>query len=90
MKRQQKDIEANKKAQDQALGLRVLLVKQKTAKSDDAIRGQIDEDLDAYRKEMSEADEELRKIETGLGDVGNLAKALQALLKSVEKSETEN
>ena len=90
MKRQQKDIEANKKAQDIQLGLKVQLVKQKTANNDDAIRGQITEDIDTYCKEISEAREEVRKIQTGLGDVGNLAKALRALLKSVKKSETEN
>ena len=90
MKKQQKDIEVSKKDQDRALGLRVLQVKQKTARSDDAIRGQIDEDRDMFLKEMSEAEDELGKIETGLGDVENLAKALQALLKSVEKNKTEN
>jgi len=63
----------------------MLLVKQKTAKSDDEIKGHIDEEVNTYVKEMEEAEEELDKIETGLGDVDNLANALQALLKSVEK-----
>ena len=83
MKRQQKDIEASKKAQDQALGLRVLMVKQRTARSDEAIRLQIEEDLGHYREEMSEADKELTEIDRSLGDVGNLATALQGLLQSV-------
>jgi len=34
---------------------------------------------------MSEAEEELDKILAGLGDAGKLVKALQALLKYVEK-----
>ena len=85
MKKQQKDIEASKKAQDQALGQRVLLVKRQTARSDESIRGQIDEEVDTYCEEMSEAEEELDKILAGLGDAGKLVKALQALLKYVEK-----